>query len=585
MAASGVRSDRLLLHWASAERTRGSFDWRATDELVGGLASRGIRPVPFVWGSPGWTRSGGFAKPPVSASAQQEWGRFLKVAVTRYEPGGVYWANRYRQQFGAAATPLPITSWQIWNEPNLRAEFYPGSTVGQAAKRYAELLAIAHDAIKAVDPAARIVLAGIATQKDPYAFEFLDHLYASSGAKGDFDAAAQHPYAGSLDKVRSAIQRFRGVMADHGDRATPLWITEIGWGSAPPDGEGINLGPDGQAQMLHDSFGLILDHRSAWNVQRVFWFHWRDPAPGAPFANVCKRCASAGLLTYSRAPKPALTAYTDLAAETTPPAATITGGPGEGGLARDSTPTFSFASTEAGSTFACATDGGPLKTCATPQATSVLSDGPHTFSLEAIDAAGNESPVVSRSFRVDAPPAPKITATSPFPPANNNTPRLKGSAEAGSTVRIYSTAGCEGPAVAHGSAASFASPGLAVTVADDSQTAFRATATDAAGNTSECSTARTYIEDSTPPQTTITAGPSGSTADDTPTFSFASSESSSTFGCRFDSQPFSACSGPGHTDTPSTPLSPGPHTFSVRATDKAQNTDYTAARRSFTVTP
>ena len=33
-----------------------------------------------------------------------------------------------------------------------------------------------------------------------------------------------------------------------GDAATPLWISEIAWGSAPRDSVGINQGPEGQAR-------------------------------------------------------------------------------------------------------------------------------------------------------------------------------------------------------------------------------------------------------------------------------------------------------------------------------------------------
>jgi Ca2+-binding RTX toxin-like protein len=96
-----------------------------------------------------------------------------------------------------------------------------------------------------------------------------------------------------------------------------------------------------------------------------------------------------------------------------------------------------------------------------------------------------------------APSAPSGLATDPAGPANDNNPRLKGSAEAGSTVRVYTTGDCSGTPVATGSAAGFASPGLAMSVADDSTTTFRATATDAAGNVSPCSSEVTYRE-STP---------------------------------------------------------------------------------------
>jgi hypothetical protein len=79
------------------------------------------------------------------------------------------------------------------------------------------------------------------------------------------------------------------------------------------------------------------------------------------------------------------------------------------------------------------------------------------------------------------------------------------------------------------------------------------------------------------------SGPSGSTADRTPTFTFASSEPGSTFRCRFDSQAFGPCSGPGASHTPSTLLSSGSHSFDVTAIDKAKNFDPTPATRTFTV--
>ena len=68
--------------------------------------------------------------------------------MTRYGPGGSYWANGYRQQYGANATPLPIHSWQIWNEPNSAQVLRAGAI---APGKYAELLGISHDAIKSQD--------------------------------------------------------------------------------------------------------------------------------------------------------------------------------------------------------------------------------------------------------------------------------------------------------------------------------------------------------------------------------------------------------------------------------------------------
>ena len=91
-----------------------------------------------------------------------------------------------------------------------------------------------------------------------------------------------------------------------------------------------------------------------------------------------------------------------------------------------------------------------------------------------------------------APPAPQLTSTDPASPGGvNGTPKILGTAEPGSTVRIYAGAGCTGTPVATGSAAELGSPGIAVTVAQGTAT-FSATATDAAGNTSSCSAPISY---------------------------------------------------------------------------------------------
>src|SRR5439155_25347077 len=98
-----------------------------------------------------------------------------------------------------------------------------------------------------------------------------------------------------------------------------------------------------------------------------------------------------------------------------------------------------------------------------------------------------------------APALPTFASTSPASPANDNAPKVLGSAEAGSTVSLYTNSSCSGSPTATGTAASFASPGIAVSVADNSTTTFYATATDE-GHASACSTSSiTYAEDSTPP--------------------------------------------------------------------------------------
>jgi hypothetical protein len=90
------------------------------------------------------------------------------------------------------------------------------------------------------------------------------------------------------------------------------------------------------------------------------------------------------------------------------------------------------------------------------------------------------------------PSAPQLTSTDPGSPSSSGTPRIRGAAEAGSTVRVYAGPNCTGTPVATGSAAKLGSPGIPVEVAEGVTAAFSATATDAADNTSACSAPISY---------------------------------------------------------------------------------------------
>ena len=84
--------------------------------------------------------------------------------------------------------------------------------------------------------------------------------------------------------------------------------------------------------------------------------------------------------------------------------------------------------------------------------------------------------------------------------------------------------------------------------------------------------------DTTAPETSITEGPSGTTDDSSPSFSFEA-ESGSTFECRLDVEVWDACGSPKTLSN----LSDGEYTFEVRASDEAANADLTPASRTFTV--
>jgi hypothetical protein len=90
-------------------------------------------------------------------------------------------------------------------------------------------------------------------------------------------------------------------------------------------------------------------------------------------------------------------------ADTTPPDTTITSGPSAGSTTRNTSASFSFSSSESGSTFECSLDGSVWRSCTSTASYSNLSNGSHTFRVRATDSAGNtdQSPA-SRTWTIKA---------------------------------------------------------------------------------------------------------------------------------------------------------------------------------------
>ena len=113
-------------------------------------------------------------------------------------------------------------------------------------------------------------------------------------------------------------------------------------------------------------------------------------------------------------PTPASRSFT---VDTAAPDTTIDSGPS--GPTNDATPTFTFSSSQAGSTFECRVDGGAWASCSSPYTTAALGDGPHTFEVRTIDPAGNVDPTpASLSFTV----ATAVPNRNPPPETPSNPP-------------------------------------------------------------------------------------------------------------------------------------------------------------------
>jgi alpha-tubulin suppressor-like RCC1 family protein len=133
----------------------------------------------------------------------------------------------------------------------------------------------------------------------------------------------------------------------------------------------------------------------------------------------------------------------------------------------------------------------------------ILDNTTTTFWATATDAAGNASACSSSSVTYvedSTPPAtPSITSTSPAGPSSVTNPTVNGSAEASSTVRLYTMAACAGGVLATGTASAGGTFNIPITVGANTSTSLYAKATDAANNASACSAVFTYVNDSNPP--------------------------------------------------------------------------------------
>lgn len=298
IAKADVDTIRLPLAWSAVEiaNPRDSApDWSRFDRLVTTSAKQLVRVVPFVYSTPVWLAETPTTEP-TSPALRHYWHGFLRRAVRRYGPGGEFWSEN------PDLTEQPIRTWQIWNEPNIVT-----FSQNPDPRRYGRLLRSSSRVIRRMDPGARILMAGLfgrplEVPPNISPAQFLEGALRVEGVEGALDAVSLHPYVASARAIPSKIRAIRDVLRRAGIPRTPLWITELGWGSDLFESR-WEKGLLGQASELDASFSLLAGNRSRWNIGRVYWFSNID----VPHA--CRFCDSAGLLTSDFEPKPSWYAF------------------------------------------------------------------------------------------------------------------------------------------------------------------------------------------------------------------------------------------------------------------------------------
>ncbi len=321
MKAGGIESIRLTLPWAGVQPKRnGPYEWEGFDLALEAAVLSGLRVLPSIGSPPRWATRKETTMPVGAAKQQSAWEKFLRAAVARYGPGGDFWDERAFGSGGIGpgpnyepepviARPIPIREWQIWNESNFFYFAYPVST-----SKYAKLVTISSQAIKSVDPKAKVVLAGLFAEptakgrKGMPATTYLQRLYDIPGFKNRFDGIDLHPYAVDSEELERMIEEYTAVARDNHDRPA-LYLTELGWGSQNNFQQvAFEQGIRGQVKQLKASYGYLLENARRLNLKSAYWFSWKDQRES------CSFCDSVGLFREGAKfkPKPAWHAFVSL---------------------------------------------------------------------------------------------------------------------------------------------------------------------------------------------------------------------------------------------------------------------------------
>jgi hypothetical protein len=245
--------------------------------------------------------------------------------------------------------------------------------------------------------------------------------------------------------------------------------------------------------------------------------------------------------------------------DASPPDTQITSAPPA--LTAQTSASFSFTATEAGSTFQCQLDGGAWAACTSPRSLSGLADGSHTFQVRAIDPLGNVDPTPAAfTWTVDtAPPDTTITVKPANPTGSSGATFWFTATENGATFQCQLDGGawaaCTSPRTYTGLAEGAHSFGVA--------------AIDAAGNVDPSPATYAWTVDLTPPTApTIDSAPTGRISATSASFQFSDADPNATgFQCQLDAAAWAACTSP----KAYTAIADGSHTFGVRAVDQAGN--------------
>lgn len=192
----GAKKIRLQSGWAKTEKEKGVYDFEWLDHIVDDAISRGVQPwIQISYGNLIYEGGGGVslsAGLPNSEEALEAWYNYTKALVDRYKDR--------------------VYEWEVWNE----ADHGNNRKFGSDEYTYARLFVKTAEAIKSVQPEARIValsLAGVGNT------EFVDGFFSYVKEHGDVDwvdvitfhGYPQNPDHGfqSVEKLKETVRKYK----------------------------------------------------------------------------------------------------------------------------------------------------------------------------------------------------------------------------------------------------------------------------------------------------------------------------------------------------------------------------------------
>jgi hypothetical protein len=308
VAAAGAGTVRTQIDWKFIERRPGVRSFYGTDVLFGGAAKAGITILPDLFLVPRWMSRDRTRIPVFTASQRDEWRTLLTDYALRYGTNGTFWTEH------PEVPKRPVTTWEIWNEPNL------GYFVGgkPSVRRYVRLLKISGEALRAGDPAAQVQIGGLFPYKTLHntipLVPYLKALYRVPGAADAFDILGIHPYAVRPAQVLQIVKVTRKIMSRHGDGAKPISASAFGWFTG---GLGIRFTQlrttlRQQAAKLTKTYSLLGSNAASLGIANAIWFTYTDNARHGPDVFLDR----AGLLRVNGRPKPSWRAFSRVAGGT-----------------------------------------------------------------------------------------------------------------------------------------------------------------------------------------------------------------------------------------------------------------------------